>query len=495
MQRRSLLALALCLALLFALLAGCSPAPQYQAAKPGSSQGAGTQTGGTGTQSGTAPEGTALSEPTPEPTPTPSLIKLNGADYSTDQEQLTAVITAEDVPLLEQFYRLKSADFSGSDCQDALLDWAYRHPEITVRCEARLPDGTVLPAASRNLDLSGRDLSELRCLRLLPELESVDLGSCEDAAESDLNWQELAELERLLPQVQFRYAFTLYGKSFDLQSEVMDLNHITMDDEGALVKKIALCMPRLSFLDMDFCEVSDEAMADIRDALPGTEVVWRIFFGEGRHGYSVRTNVTTILASNPDKAGTLEPEQSKSLMYCTKVRFLDLGHNKMLSDISFVSYMPDLEVAILGIGGVQDISPLANCTKLEYLELQTTRVTDLRPLSGLKNLRHLNLCWNFCLTDITPLYELTELERLWLGKFDPVPPEQIEEMQRRAPNCEINTKTEDPSGGGWRFTGNDNGGHGILHPRYALLYEQFNYGAQQAAYSYWNNDPLYAPHD
>ena len=88
---------------------------------------------------------------------------------------------------------------------------------------------------------------------------------------------------------------------------------------------------------------------------------------------------------------------------------------------------------MLAMGGFSDLSPLADCPKLEYLEIQTGAVSDLRPLSGLKNLRHLNICYNFALTDITPLYGLTELERLWIGCVDPVPREQIEEMQRRAP--------------------------------------------------------------
>ena len=69
-----------------------------------------------------------------------------------------------------------------------------------------------------------------------------------------------ARAEAACPQAEFHYAFRLYHKEFDLQSTEMDLNHITMDDEGALVKKVAACLPDLALLDMDFCEVSDEAI-------------------------------------------------------------------------------------------------------------------------------------------------------------------------------------------------------------------------------------------
>jgi hypothetical protein len=496
MDKMKLIAGLLCLALILGALAGCTPVPKdaYATEAP-QVDGETPSAGEAGGNDAPAPQGQSA-DPAPTPTPAPARIHLSAGDFDNNQETLRAVITAADLPLLEGFYQLKTADFSGSDCQEELVAWALAHPQVSVRCEARLPDGTLLPADTRELDLTGTaDLSAYQCLVLLPELTKVELGSCGDAASSPMNWGSLAALEGACPQAEFRYSFTLYGKRFDLQSTEMDLNHITMNDEGALVKQVALCMPRLSYLDMDFCEVSDEAMADIRDSLPQAEVVWRIWFGNGRTGYSVRTNVTRILASNPDRAGNLDPEHCKSLKYCTKVVYLDLGHNDKMTDISFVSYMPDLEVAILGMGGFSDISALADCPKLEYLELQTAGVTDLRPLSGLKNLRHLNLCYSFSLTDITPLYELTELERLWLGMFDPIPPEQIEEMQRRAPNCVINTTTEDPTGGGWRYTGTDNGGHGVLHPRYQELWDQFNYGAAPRCYSYYNNDPLYYPHN
>ncbi len=440
-------------------------------------------------------EPAALPEPTPEPTP--AGILLSGGAFPEDSEELTAVVTAEDLALLEGFPNLRKADLRGSECRREIAAWAIAHPEVRVICEAELSDGTVLAADTRELTLPdsapGEDLLALAVLR---ELQTVELGACEDAAESPLDWEALAAAEQALPETEFHYAFTLYKKHFDLQSTEMDLNHIAMSDEGALVKKVALCMPELTLLDMDFCQVSDEAMAQIRDSLPRAEVVWRIWFGDNKiSGYSVRTNVTKILASNPGIGGELTPENTQSLKYCTKVKYLDLGHNDQLTDLSFVRYMPDLEVAVLSMGGFSDLSPLADCPKLEYLELFTGAVSDLRPLAGLKNLRHLNVAWSFALTDITPLYELTELERLWLGAFDPVPREQIEEMQRRAPNCEIDFETRDPTGGHWRYVDTDREGRGILHPRYLLLYEQFEYGRAPYCYSYIRNDPLYYPHD
>ena len=508
MQKKSILARGLCLLLLLSLLSGCSQAPGPDATPnpdfgPVTAPGAAAESAGTGEEAAPAAEEEAPAEEAEGESgqeggfsPLPEIVQLSSGVYSADTEELTAVLTAEDVAQLSRFHSLKRADFRGSSCQAELTAWALEHPEVELRCEVRLSDGTLLPADTREVDLTEVPTAEnLLPLVLLPELETVELGSCEDAAESNMDWEALAAAEAACPQAEFHYAFRLYKKSFDLQSTEMDLNHITMTDEGALVKKVALCMPQLSLLDMDFCEVSDEAMADIRDSLPNTEVIWRIWFGNGkRNGYSVRTDVTRILASNPDKAGELTPENTRSLQYCTKVKYLDLGHNDQMTDISFVRYMPDLEVAVLAMGGFSDLSPLADCPKLEYLEIQTSAASDLRPLAGLTNLRHLNIAYIFSLTDITPLYNLTNLERLWIGAYDPVPMEQIEEMQRRAPNCEIDYTTTNPTGGNWRYVGTDKEGHGILHPRYALLHEQFEYGRAPYCYSYLANDPLYYPH-
>ena len=505
MKMHRILAAVLCLLLLAGMLAGCSPAPQDDA---GAGQGAAAQSSGTGSaaQAGasageTAGSGANAGETGAElvaaPEPTPALIRLSGGEFASDARELTAVVTVEDLALLESFPELQKADLRGSACRKEIAAWAIAHPAVRVSCEAELSDGTVLAADTKELTLSDSvPGADLRALAVLQELRTVELGACPDAAESPLDWEALAAVEKVLPGAEFHYAFTLYKKSFDLQSTEMDLNHIAMSDEGALVKKVAACLPGLTLLDMDFCEVSDESMARIRDSLPGAEVVWRIWFGDNKiSGYSVRTNVTKILASNPGIGGELTPENTRSLKYCTKVQYLDLGHNDQLTDLSFVRYMPDLEVAVLSMGGFSDLSPLADCPKLEYLELFTGAVSDLRPLSGLKNLRHLNVAWCFALTDITPLYELTELERLWLGAYDPVPREQIEEMQRRAPNCEIDFESRDPTGGHWRYVDTDREGHGILHPRYLLLYEQFEYGRAPYCYSYIRNDPLYYPHD
>ena len=220
-------------------------------------------------------------------------------------------------------------------------------------------------------------------------------------------------------------------------------------------------------------------------------MVWRIWFGTG---YTVRTDVERILASNPGIGGELCPDNTGPLKYCTKVKYLDLGHNSYLGNLDFCAYMPDLDTIVIALSNVSDLSPLANCKHLRYAELQTSALNDLRPLAELYELTDLNICYNFSLTDITPLYGLTKLDRLWIGCLDPVPEEQVAEMQRRVPDCTINVKDLDPTREEWRWDGSyDNG---ALKPSasYERLREDMQYDMAPFSYAYIRNDPLYFPH-
>lgn len=421
----------------------------------------------------------------------PGGISAVNTDRSLDLSSLDGPALAEALPLLEWLPALENVNLgSGTLGPEALCSLVSAYPGTEFEYRFRLLGrNTSLDDSTLDLSAAGsRDMKELLAwLPAMTRLERVNLGLEADRAEP-WAWEDIAALQAALPNAVFAYDFSLYGKNFSLTDTQMDLNHIAIDDEGALVLQVAKCMPGLSYLDMDFCGVSDEHMAQIRDALPNADVVWRIWFGTG---YSVRTDVEMILASNPGRGGELTGENTRSLQYCTKVKYLDLGHNSYLNDVSFLSSMPDLEVLIIAMGNWSDISPLANCPKLEYAEIQTSALNDLSPLAGLKNLRHLNIGYCFALHDLSPIYEL-ELDRLWIGCLTPIPAEQVEIYREKHPGCSINTSTIDPCAEGWRYTGANAWGSMDLDPRYELLHRQFRYS--EKPYAYWDNDPLYYPH-
>ena len=385
--------------------------------------------------------------------------------------------------------------------------------------------GQEVSLSDTEVDLSSMSADQVgeaaAVLRSMTNLQKIRLGG----ENGSVGWDGVAAIHDAAPEAALDYAFSLWGVDANLADEYLSFSHIRMDDQGAAVRRILPYMTNLETLDMDTCDVSNENMAVIRDENPDVDVIWRIWFA----GYSVRTDVERILASSTLRGGTVTNEEAAKLQYCTKVKYLDLGHNNAITDISFARSMPDLEVLILAINDISDISPLADCHKLEYLEINSTNVTDLTPLSGLTSLRHLNIGRTVKsdvnngedmnrprVTDITPLYGLDGLERLWIGSLTApgIPAEQIaymKELLHELPpdpeddfvdNQRVNVIASDPSQGTWRFDEHvDNSKwafymqYGYFNydymPRYALLREQFQYDLGDAAYSLPQNDPLY----
>ena len=360
-------------------------------------------------------------------------------------------------------------------------------------------------------------------MRSMSGLQVVHLG----AEGGTFSWDDIAALHAAAPGAALDYTFTLLGSSHNLADTELNFSHVKMNDQGAAVRAVLPYMTNLQTLDMDSCDVSNESMAAIQAEYPNVNVIWRIWFA----GYTVRTDVERILASSTSRGGQVTDSEAAKLRYCTKVKYLDLGHNEVLTDISFTRYMPDLEVLIVAINNISDISPLADCPKLEYLEINSTNVTDLTPLSNSMALRHLNIGRTARsetntgsdldrprVTDISPLYPLKDLQRLWIGSVtaEGIPDEQIKKMveimgvtdfynEDGTLNefCErFNVTSGDPSQGVWRTTGerplwvweqwmttgvfND-----PLNERYTLLREQFQYDLGAGAYSLAENDPLY----
>ena len=375
----------------------------------------------------------------------------------------------------------------------------------------RFPDGSEYPADTSSLDLSSlRHEDVAATAELLRQMagwgapEEIDLGSdgtqtaeekpaAEQEASSetvpaghtgtgrDLTWEDIRILQEAAPQAELLYRFSLFGKELSTLDEVLDFRHVEMEDGGAAVREILPFMRRCRRLDMDFCGVSSENMAEIRDAYPEIEVIWRIWFGAD---CSVRTDTERILASNLNHK--LTDDNTGDLKYCTRVRFLDVGHNEQLHDFSFLEYMPDLEVALVCITGMWDLTPLADHKKLEYLEINTLRQgMDLTPLGSCDNLQHLNACYLGHVQGWEALKNLKHLQRLWFGSNTFLPDGALEELQAALPDTVINTTNPYGSNGDWRYDGN------YYNERYELLRQQFEYDDYTNVSSSWYNDPLY----
>ena len=376
------------------------------------------------------------------------------------------------------------------------------YPGVKFRYDFMLL-GQKLGADTESVNLSAASADEIntaiQLLPSLPNLRTIVLGSVDTSA---VTWDQIAAIGSACPNAVLDYGFTIWGVSANMADPMLNLSHVKMNDEGASVRSILPYMRNCIGVDMDSCGVSNDAMKQIQRENPKVSVVWRVWFGTG---YSVRTDVIKILASKPSRGGAITNKDAAALACCTKVKYLDLGHNSDLSDGSFLASMPDLEVLILAHSSITDLSGLANCPHLEYLEIQHTRISDISVLSTATSLRHLNI-GDSQVSDISPLFGLTELERLYICDGSLVPAAQAEQMKSIAPNCEVNTIQDKarPDEGQWRYSDQMTAEMWVKYeqnnyyafpydfqPRYKLLREQFGYDSGESAYAFSWNDPLY----
>ncbi len=310
-----------------------------------------------------------------------------------------------------------------------------------------------------------------RKLRLLTALFALLLllGTAAPAAfaldeeGAGMSLEDFLARRQAAPEEDFPFRFELYGQSVDQDTTALTFSNVFIGNEGLLPFFRALPhLPKLTQLRFEYCGTADWALARLRERFPDKQIHWRIDYGWG----GAWTDTDTIWA-----IGGFSDYQLYPLRYCTRVKYLDLGHNGIFS-LDFARHMPELEVLIVENDYVSDLHALSFCPMLEYLEVGETRVKDVSPLAACTNLEHLNIGGLPELTDISPLYELPKLKRLY-GLCDVrVPQEQVDHITALMPDTEV-AFHYDPKGAvngyHWRYDE-----HGITE-RYQLLHDQIGY--------------------
>ncbi len=353
-------------------------------------------------------------------------------------------------------------------------------PDASVVLDTPTLFGKEVPLDARTLDLSAmRPEQTDELLALLPyleRLEEINFVSPEGVCAFSID--DIPQLDRIreaAPELYLRVRFELFGQTVSSEDERIEYYLVPIGNDG--VETVRAVLPYLrscTYLLMDGCDVDNEVMAQLREDFPETKVVWRVWIIEPYYK-SRKFTLWCSFLTDTDRIRTIKIRDNNSsvLKYCNEVRYVDFGHNMVTHDFSFLGYMPKLEVCIIAITGVKDISCLANCPELEYLEIYGSQVTDLSPLANCTKLKHFNCSRIYGLTDLTPIYGL-ELERLRCVSTG-IPQEQVDEYARLHPNCEILRTPGPPHLGNWRFDE-----HNHMVPRYALLREQLRYDEDRA---------------
>ncbi len=454
-------------------------------------------------------ESPLASEPVSTPEPEPVSVVLTGPDGSklTVYEYDTDIAISDTaffpglidnaalLPAIQSIRLDNGLAFSLQDIDD--LQKSY--PEAKISYQVVI-NGNEIALDSTVINLSALPADRLaeavRELKKLPYLQRVELTPAvsvtNDAAKiaesktgavfnDNLTIDQVAELASSRPDVIFDYKFLLYGKAVSTADERIEYNDVKIGDDGvdSVIRPIMPAMSSLKYLKLDKCDVKSPVMARLRDDFPNVKVVWRVYFssygqtGDGSYAvYNCLTDTEKVWAT-----GCVTDQFASELQYCTDVKYLDLGHN-CITNVDFVRYMPNLEVAILSITWLESLEPLASCPKLEYLECFSTNIEDLSPLASCVNLKHLNTGSPRAThppTDLSPLYGLN-LERLYCTSSK-IPVSQQEEFKALHPDCECEFGMVDPTRGHWKFLDGNymNTAPSNRNETYARIYEIFGY--------------------
>jgi len=385
------------------------------------------------------------------------------------EEHLTVVLKAGELYTLDYYPNLKTVDLSGSTCYSAILDFAAKRPHLDITYSVSLGATDVsnkatavtlkpgsfdfdllmenlqyLPGLTditlQDVDLSTEQLAALRethpsiTLEYSVELFGTLLGldtttldlsamtsaeveeACQKLGQmtsltdvtlnSALSFEDVDRLQTAVPHIRFHYSFNLLGKTVSTgDEEIIYKNENFGDSEEAEIRKALKILDHTSRFVLDNCGYSNETLAKLReDFRGGPKVIWRVWFGK-ENRYTTLTDDDTIRAVYNVTDDTCGP-----MKYLEDVKYMDIGHNEFLSDLSFIGYMPNLEVLIASESGVKELTGFDNCKKLTWLELAYCyKLENIDALAGCDGLKYLNISYSK-VTSFEPLDAL-KLER------------------------------------------------------------------------------------
>ncbi len=476
-------------------------------------------------------EETVPTEPAPIVLPTAPTVAETTAPNAGIWE-LTVVMDAGDLYTLEHYPDLLRVDLSGSTCYRAILQFMENHPDLEVTFTVDLggtavafdaqevtlesgsyqydallenlqylqnltklslprmtleadqvqglleayPDleldytielfGATVGADTKELDLSAMGSAQIEegCTRLsvMTGLERVSLSS-------ELSKEDVDALQTAAPHIVFDYSFSLFGKTISTADEEVVYKNQSIGNDGEAEIRAALkILDNCKRFVLDNCKLDYEVLAKIReDFRGGPKVVWRVYFGvDGR--YNLLTDADTLRAVYNVTDATCGP-----MKYCEDVKYMDIGHNDTLTDLSFLGYMKDIEVVIASGCAARELVGIENCKKLTWLELAYCyKLENIENLSGCTALRFLNLSH-------TKVTTFVSLDALPLERFVCLRPRASTKEQNAF--IEIHPKGEcitvfygysNPYGYGWRY---DDNGNTFNEYYKTVVREAFNY--------------------
>lgn len=291
-----------------------------------------------------------------------------------------------------------------------------------------------------SLELQHNQIENIHSLQNLPSLVNLHLGNNKIKDVSDIDkFPQLATLDlcdnqvvnitplQHLPSLQVLVLRNNHIKELQLLSGGFTELHTLYISNNKLKKLSIKGLPRLK--EISATSADTEITELVIEALPCITVlefnglkIQKAYFGNLPHlqKLNLENNVLTQLGLQNLTALSelkLDNNQLKSIDVLGKVENLekvDLTRNNHFDDIDFLAIQKDLQVLMLAITKVGDITFVENLSKLKFLDISITSVRDFKPLGKItQQLEGLHLS-NLQISDLSFLKSFTHLKQLVL---------------------------------------------------------------------------------
>lgn len=384
--------------------------------------------------------------------------------------QISMVVDEQSILDLEQNYPdLEEVNLTGSECYQAIRDYAARNPQVKVTYLVRLGSMAASPDA-KSLELHPGQYDYQMLLSNLKYLSQLQKVSFPD---SELTMEQVQALEEAYPNIEFDAGIFFCGirctaetqelnladcdpteavENAQLLSQLPQLTQMelmkedgtsafTLEQAAALQSQVPNAMLHYSFelfgkqVSTEDEEISyanqyignkDGALDTLRQALTVLRGCNRFVLdnchftneelAQVRDEFRDTTKVVWRIWFG--KGGCLTDRKvirhvynlfdynSADLYYCEDAEFLDFGHNEILKQCDFVAGMPNLRAVILSGSMISDLTPFENCKQLEFLEVAYCGyLEDISPLAACESLQRLNIAYTK-VSDLSPLDNL-----------------------------------------------------------------------------------------
>lgn len=301
--------------------------------------------------------------------------------------------------------------------------------------------GEIYPWDAESIDLSGIPVTTGELADVLPLLPRLQQLTLQDTTLTDA---ELKELATQFPDIFFLCTLDFAGLPCSTDATTIDLSRREVTVE--MVDAMLPLFPYLTKLDLSRCGIDDETMDALNQRHPSVNIVWMLRIGL----VNVRTDDTVFYPSSVNELFMPNEEQLKKLRYCTEMVAVDVGHC-YTTNCDWARYMPHLKYLIIADNPISDLSPLSGLKELIYLEVFRTNVTDYTPLLGCTALQDLNIGCTY--GDPAPLAQMPWLHNVywWYGSTqDATILENAQWLAAELPDTNVVANGKRSIDGGWR---------------------------------------------